>query len=98
MLRDNGYEIAPFLTTIFLSEDFHSEPSIATHIKSPTELIVSTYRKLGLTELPGIPDPYTVSKTLGQILLYPPTVAGWAGAARGSPRASCSSAPISPAK
>jgi len=77
LLRDNRYEIAPFLRTIFLSEDFYSEPSVATHIKSPTELIVSTYRKLGLGELPGIPDPYTVSKTLGQILLYPPTVAGW---------------------
>src|SRR5690606_26040985 len=37
----------------------------------------STYRKLGLSALPGIPDPYSVSKTLGQVLLYPPTVAGW---------------------
>ncbi len=77
LLRDNRYEIAPFLRTLFLSEDFYAEPCVATHIKSPIELIVSTYRKLGLGELPGIPDPYTVSKTLGQILLYPPTVAGW---------------------
>ena len=77
LLRNYRYEIAPFLRTIFLSEDFYAEPSVATQIKSPTELIVSTYRKLGLGELPGIPDPYTVSKTLGQILLYPPTVAGW---------------------
>jgi uncharacterized protein (DUF1800 family) len=77
LLRDNGYEIAPFLRTIFLSEDFYSEASVGTHIKSPTELLVSTYRKLGLHELPGIPDPHTVCKTLGQILLYPPTVAGW---------------------
>jgi len=77
LLRDNEYEIAPFLTTIFLSEDFYSEPSVGTHIKSPTELLVSTYRKLGLASLPGIPDPHLVSKTLGQVLLYPPTVAGW---------------------
>jgi hypothetical protein len=77
LLRTSNYEIAPFLRTLFLSEDFYSTPSIGTHIKSPTELIVSTYRKLGVKELPGIPDPYTVSKTLGQILLYPPTVAGW---------------------
>ncbi|WP_052726599.1 DUF1800 domain-containing protein [Devosia epidermidihirudinis] len=77
LLRNNGYEIAPFLTTVFLSEDFYSEASVATHIKSPTELLVSTYRKLGLDALPGIPDPNSVSKTLGQILLYPPTVAGW---------------------
>lgn len=77
LLRDNHYELAPFLTTIFLSEDFYSEASVGSHIKSPTELIVSTYRKLGLATTPGIPDPYTVSKTLGQVLLYPPTVAGW---------------------
>ena len=77
LLRDNHYEIAPFLRTLFLSEDFYSEPSMGTHIKSPIELIVSTYRKLGVRELPGIPDLYSVSKTLGQVLLYPPTVAGW---------------------
>ncbi|RDE07868.1 DUF1800 domain-containing protein [Pelagibacterium lacus] len=77
LLRDHDYELAPFLTTIFLSEDFYSEPSVGSHIKSPTELLVSTYRKLGLAVTPGIPDPYSVSKTLGQVLLYPPTVAGW---------------------
>lgn len=77
LLRENDYQIAPFLTALFLSEDFHAAPSVGTHIKSPTELIVSTYRKLGLTSLPGVPDPYSVGKTLGQVLLYPPTVAGW---------------------
>ncbi len=77
LLREGDYGVAPFLATIFLSEDFYADTSVATHIMSPTELIVSTYRKLGLTTLPGVPDPYTVGKTLGQILLYPPTVAGW---------------------
>lgn len=77
LLRENDYEIAPFLTTLFLSQDFYSAPSVATHIKSPTELIVSTYRKLGLERLPGVPDPHTVGRTLGQMLLCPPTVAGW---------------------
>ena len=77
LLRAQKYEVAPFLRTLFRSEDFYSEPSVGTHIKSPTELIVSTYRKLGVTALPGIPDPHTIGKTLGQILLYPPTVAGW---------------------
>lgn len=77
LLRDGRYAIAPFLRTLFLSEDFYSEASVGTHIKSPTELIISTYRKLGLTALPGIPDPHTVGRTLGQVLLNPPTVAGW---------------------
>ena len=47
VLRDNDYEIAPLLRTIFLSRDFYSEPSVGTRIKGPVELIVSTYRELG---------------------------------------------------
>ncbi|HEV7981453.1 MAG TPA: DUF1800 family protein, partial [Xanthobacteraceae bacterium] len=78
MLRDNDYEIAPLLRIIFLSRDFYSEPSFGTRIKGPVELAVSTYRRLGARRLPGIPDLYVVSRELGQILLNPPTVAGWA--------------------
>jgi uncharacterized protein (DUF1800 family) len=78
VLRDNDYEIAPLMRTIFLSKDFYSAPSAGTHIKGPVELIVSTYRKLGVKHLPGIPDLYVVSRELGQTLLNPPTVAGWA--------------------
>ena len=78
LLRDNDYEIAPLLRTIFLSRDFYSEPSFGTRIKGPVELVVSTYRKLGAKRLAGIPDFFVVSRELGQILLNPPTVAGWA--------------------
>jgi uncharacterized protein (DUF1800 family) len=78
IFRDNNYEIAPLLRTIFLSKDFYSPPSVGTRIKGPVELIVSTYRKLGLRELPGIPDFNAASGELGQVLLNPPTVAGWA--------------------
>jgi len=78
ILRDNDYEIAPLLRTLFLSHDFYSAPSFGTRIKGPVELVVSTYRKLGVKRLPGIPDLNVVSRELGQILLNPPTVAGWA--------------------
>ncbi len=77
-LRESSYEIAPLLETIFLSRDFYSPPSMATHIKSPVELVISTYKKMGLTEVPGVPDFNDLTETLGQKLLYPPTVAGWA--------------------
>ncbi|WP_273688670.1 DUF1800 domain-containing protein [Ketogulonicigenium vulgare] len=77
LLRDGDYQITPFLRAIFLSQDFYAAPSVGTHIKSPTELIISTYRKLGLRALPGVPDAGSVGKVLGQVLLYPPTVAGW---------------------
>jgi len=78
VLRANNYEIAPLLETMFLSRDFYSPPSYATHIKSPVELVVSTYRKLGLREVPGVPDFNETTGSLGQHLFHPPTVAGWA--------------------
>src|SRR5262249_40549675 len=34
--------------------------------------------RLGLTALPGVPDINSASGELGQVLLNPPTVAGWA--------------------
>ena len=78
VLRDHRYAIAPLLRAIFLSRDFYSPASYATRIKSPVELAVSTYKKLGLTEIPGVPDFNEVTSALGQQLFRPPTVAGWA--------------------
>ena len=78
MLRQNKYEIAPLLERIFLSRDFYSEASRGTRIQSPVELAVSTYKKLGLTGIPGVPDFNSVTGALGQQLFSPPTVAGWA--------------------
>src|SRR4051794_4356692 len=77
-LRNGNYEIRPFLRTLFLSRDFYSSASMGAQIKGPVELIVSTYRRLGVTALPGIPDINSASGALGQVLLNPPTVAGWA--------------------
>ncbi|HZP91342.1 MAG TPA: DUF1800 domain-containing protein [Burkholderiales bacterium] len=77
-LRESHYEIAPLLETIFLSRDFYSPASVATRIKPPVDLVVSTYRKLGLKEIPGVPDFNDVTEMLGQKLFFPPTVAGWA--------------------
>ena len=78
VLRDHRYELAPLLETIFLSRDFYSAPSVGTHIKGPVELLVSTYRRLGLASVPGLPDFNETTRALGQHLLHPPTVAGWA--------------------
>ena len=71
-LRDNNYEMKPLLETVFLSKDFYSPASIGTHIKSPTELVVSTYKKLGVDDVPGIPDFNLVTTALGQELFWPP--------------------------
>ena len=78
-LLDANYELKPLLKTIFLSRDFYSEPSYGTQIKSPVHFLISTYRKLGLCEIPGIPDFNDTTEKLGQRLFFPPNVAGWAG-------------------
>jgi len=77
-LKAVDYDIAAFLEMLFMSRDFHAPESVATRIKGPVELVVSTYRKLGLTEVPGVPDFNETTTALGQRLMHPPTVAGWA--------------------
>src|SRR4051812_38854699 len=54
--KASGYQIKPLLKRIFLSKDFYSERSVSTQIKSPVVLVISTYKKIGLRELPTIPD------------------------------------------
>jgi len=77
--RESGYDTAALLERIFLSRDFYSEATRGAHVKGPVELVVSTYRKLGLREMPGAPVFAVTTKDLGQGLFAPPNVAGWKG-------------------
>ena len=79
ILRDADYEVAVLLETIFMSKDFYSTASVGSQIKSPVQLAISTYRKLGLENVPGVPDFNRATGALSQSLFRPPTVAGWAG-------------------
>lgn len=76
--RNSNYNIEELMKAIFLSRDFYSAASVGNHIKSPVELVVSTYRKLELNRIPGIPGLNQSTTELGQHLFNPPTVAGWA--------------------
>jgi len=78
LIRNSDYKIAPLLEAIFLSRDFYSPASVGTQIKSPIQLAISTFKKLGLKEAPGVPDFNVATGALGQRLFSPPTVAGWA--------------------
>ena len=75
LLSENNYHLGKFLRTIFLSKDFYARTG--SHIKSPTEMMISTYKLMGAKEIPGVPDFNEISQALGQRLLHPPTVAGW---------------------
>ena len=76
-LKSANYDIAAFLERLFLSRRFYAPEVLGTRIKGPVEFVVSTYRKLGLLAVPGAPDFNTVTESLGQRLMHPPTVAGW---------------------
>ncbi len=76
-LKSANYDIAAFLERLFLSRRFYAADVVGTRIKGPVEFVISTYRKLGLEAVPGAPDFNTVTESLGQRLMHPPTVAGW---------------------
>ncbi len=74
----SGYDIADLMETIFSADWFYSPDIIGTHIKSPVELLAGMRRTLSL----AFTQPQSqlfIQRTLGQILLYPPNVAGWPG-------------------
>jgi Protein of unknown function (DUF1800) len=75
LLRDKKFNTAAFLETVLASQHFYQ--TTGRQIKSPVELVVGTYRRMGMSHLPGMPDFNQVTKNLGQWLFYPPTVAGW---------------------
>jgi hypothetical protein len=79
VLRSHNYEVKPLLTTIFLSKDFYSAASYGGHIKGPVEHMVAMMKHLGAETLPGVPDFNQSTISMGQHLLNPPSVAGWAG-------------------
>jgi len=79
ILRVNNFEIKPLLTAILISKDFYSQASYGGHIKGPVEHFVSMMNHLGAAEIPGVPDFNQSTIAMGQNLLNPPSVAGWAG-------------------
>jgi uncharacterized protein (DUF1800 family) len=79
VLRDHDYEVKPLLSVIFSSKDFYSEASYGGHIKGPVEHLVALMKHLGADAMPGVPDFNQSTIAMGQHLLNPPSVAGWAG-------------------
>ena len=79
VLRDHDYEVKPLLTVIFSSKDFYSQASYGGHIKGPVEHLVAMMKHLGVDAMPGVPDFNQSTIAMGQHLLNPPSVAGWAG-------------------
>ena len=74
----NDYEISGLLEDIFTSEWFYDEKNIGNKIKSPVELLVGIQRMLPM-KLENEEALMILQRLLGQVLFYPPNVAGWPG-------------------
>lgn len=74
----SNYNILNLLTDIFTSDWFYDNKNIGSKIKSPVELITGIRRMMPLTPS-GDGGQILFQKILGQVLFFPPNVAGWPG-------------------
>lgn len=74
----NNYNIAKLLEDMYTSNWFYDEKNIGTRIKSPVELLAGIRRLLPM-QLENDQSQLLYQRALGQVLFYPPNVAGWAG-------------------
>jgi uncharacterized protein (DUF1800 family) len=74
----SNYDIKTLMKNIFTSDWFYDEKNIGCRIKSPVELLVGIRRILPM-QLENESVQIMLQRALGQILFYPPNVAGWPG-------------------
>ncbi len=74
----SNYDIQAVMRDIFTSTWFYEEKNIGAIIKSPVDLMIGIQRILPMQiETPEL--LLLFQRALGQVLFYPPNVAGWAG-------------------
>ena len=75
--RESGMQIRPLLQRILSSNLFYSPYSVGRKVRSPVEMAIGLLRCLeGTTNTFELAE---AMQTLGQGLLYPPSVKGWDG-------------------
>jgi len=75
---NSTYDISKLMDDIFTSDWFYDEKNIGSKIKSPIELIAGIQRMLPM-QLENEEALTFLQRALGQMLFYPPNVAGWPG-------------------
>ncbi len=79
VLFASNYEIIPWLKSILLDDDFYHPDLVGRKVKSPTDLLVMWARQLE-APLPTNTDRFVnFARFNGELLLAPPSVAGWPG-------------------
>jgi uncharacterized protein (DUF1800 family) len=74
----SNYDITALMKKIFSADWFYNEKNIGQKIKSPIELLVGIERALPM-ELENNDIVLYLQRVMGQMLFYPPNVAGWPG-------------------
>lgn len=74
----SNYNISSLMKNIFTAEWFYDEKNVGSRIKSPVELIAGMRRTLPMQFQNGSMQ-LLLQRVLGQLLFYPPNVAGWPG-------------------
>ena len=73
----SGYDIRDLMEYVFTADWFYEPRNVGGHIKSPVELIAGLNKQFDVAyEDEG--SLLFIQKVLGQVVLYPPNVAGWA--------------------
>lgn len=74
----SNYHIGGLMEDIFTADWFYDEKNIGAKIKSPIELLAGLRRMLPM-DIENEEAQLLVQRLLGQVLFYPPNVAGWPG-------------------
>ena len=73
----SGYDIGDLMRFVFTSEHFAQERNVGVRIKNPVELLAGLDHLFNIQfELPD--QVLALQRALGQVLFFPPNVAGWA--------------------
>ncbi|HKU66159.1 MAG TPA: DUF1800 domain-containing protein [Candidatus Baltobacteraceae bacterium] len=79
LIRKNDYNLGPVMSTLLRSNVFYSERAYRALVKSPAEFVIGTYKSLDLKDVDE--SAQRALAQMGQVLFYPPNVAGWPGGA-----------------
>ncbi|WP_276502991.1 DUF1800 domain-containing protein [Terrimonas pollutisoli] len=72
------YDISKLMEDVFTSDWFYEEKNIGNRIKAPVELLAGMQRMLPMS-IANQESIIVLQRLLGQVLFYPPNVAGWPG-------------------
>ena len=79
VISRNKFELAPSMSMLLRSNVFYSPRAYRALVKSPVEFAIGAHKQLGLNQIvDGTP---AALRAMGQVLYYPPNVAGWPGGA-----------------